>query len=192
MKRLTACGLVALMLITPWISVFAQGADASADRAVTRAELVGRIADYFAWPHPSEYNDYWKTPLKKINDVSSSDPWGKQIETAYEEGIIGLDAAGNFHPDRDISRQDAAVIFANAFHIAPTGQAVMFSDNAVIAPYARASVNALADLGYMAGKTLFLFMPLDALTQAEADAVFERITASMVAPVQALPKTNRF
>jgi len=190
MKRLTAGSVAILMLLLAGIPAQAQDADAAPGHPITRADLVGRIADFFAWPHPSEYNDYWKTPLQPINDVSVTDPWGRQIETAYEEGVISPDAAGNFHPDSAISRQDAAVIFAKAFHIAPAGQAVMFSDNATIAAYARASVNALADLGYMPGKTPFLFKPNDSLTKAEADAVFDRITTAMVAPVQALPKTN--
>lgn len=192
MNRLTAYGIFALALFSFSPAAVAQDRQStpSADRPVTRAELVGKIADYFAWQHPSEYNDYWKAPLKQFNDVKTDDPYGKQIETAYEEGIIGGDAAGNFYPDRAMSRQDAAVLFAKAFWIPDSGRSVMFSDNATIRSDARASVNSLADLGYMSGVTPILFMPNDPITKSEADRIFDRITSSMVAPVQALPKQN--
>lgn len=192
MNRLTAYGIFALTLISFAGAAVGQQNESTtvADKPVTKAELTARIADYFDWPHPSEYNDYWKAPLKQFNDVRTDDPYGKQIETAYEEGIISGDASGNFSPDQAISRQDAAILFVKAFRIPVAGHPVMFSDNATIGPDARASVNALADLGYMPGKTPILFMPNDDITRAEVDSIFDAITGSVVTPVQALPKTN--
>jgi len=193
MNRRTALGFIARGFIALGFALFGATALAqqpAAEQTLTRAELVGKISDYFAWPHPSEYNDYWKVPLKQFNDVKTDDPYGKQIETAYEEGIIGPDTAGNFNPDLAMSRQDAAVLFVKAFKIPVSARPVMFSDNATIREDARPSVNALAQLGYMPGKTEILFMPNYPITRAEADSVFEKITSSIVTPVQALPKTN--
>lgn len=181
--------IVALALVAILIPIPAYAYTPSGDR-VTKAEFVAKISDFFAWPHPSDYNDIWKAPLKQFNDVKTADMYGKEIEAAYEEGIIGPNSAGNFNPNSEISRQDAAVIFVKAFKIPYTGKAVMFSDNATISDDARASINTLADLGYMPGKTAALFMPNDPITKSEVDNIFEKITSKMVAPVQALPKQN--
>jgi len=185
MNKLTTCSMIA----SAAVGQEAQSTPSSG-QVVTRAELVAKISDYFAWPHVTEYNDYWKAPPKQFNDVRSDDPYGKQIESAYEEGIISGDASGNFQPNSEISRQDAALILASAFAIPDSGRAVMFSDNVLIRPDARASVNTLADLGYMSGKTPALFMPNDPITKPELDRIFDKISSSMVAPVQALPRQN--
>jgi len=155
---------------------------------ITKAEFIAKISDYFAWPHPTEYNDIWKAPLKQFNDVETSDTYGKQIEVAYEENIISPDASGNFNPESKISRQDVAVIFAKAFKIADSDKTVEFSDSTSISKEAIKSVNALVELGYMSGKTATLFAPNDPITNAEVNSIFNKITSTTVAPVQALPK----
>lgn len=180
-------GFVLLLAMTAG-SGFAQ----TAGTPLTRAEFVARISDYFAWPHPSEYNDIWKTPLLKLNDVKSGDRYARQIDTAVEEGIISVDSSGKFYPGKEITRQDAAVVFARAFKVPDSSIYVLakFSDSASISAAARASVNALVAAGYMTGKTAVAFAPSESLQASEADAIFARITGTTVSPVQALPKTN--
>lgn len=155
---------------------------------LTKAEFVAVVADFFQWPHPTEYNDIWHPPIKQFNDVKISDPYGKQIECAYEEGIIEPDEYGNFNPSKEITREEAAVILAKAFKIPLTDKSVMFSDHVTISPEARPYVNTMADLGFMSAKKGSLFMPKDPLTRSEFEAIFKKITTTMVAPVQALPK----
>lgn len=155
---------------------------------LTRAEFVAAVADFFAWPHPTEYNDIWHPPIKQFNDVKTSDPYGKQIECAYEEGIIEPDENGNFNPNDPITREEAAVILAKAFKMPLTEKSVIFSDNVTISPEARPYVNTMADLGFMSAKKGSLFMPKDPLTRSEFEEIFNKITTTMVAPVQALPK----
>lgn len=155
---------------------------------ITKAEFIAMISDFFAWPHPTEYNDIWKAPLKQFNDVKTSDQYGKQIETAYEEGIIEPDSNGNFNPNSGISRQDAAVVFVKAFKIALSDTETSFDDKNSISAEALGSVNALVELGYMDGRTQKLFMPDELIKKEEAAKVFKDILTSMVAPVQALPK----
>ncbi len=157
---------------------------------ITKAEFIGKISNYFAWPHPSDYNDIWKAPLKQFNDVKTTDPLGKQIEAAYEEGLISPDASGNFNPDSEISREDAAVILVDAFKIAESDQAAPFTDYEMISSEARGSVNALVELGYMTGKTEKLFKPNEPIKRSEVNRIFDKITSMMVTPVQALPKQN--
>ncbi len=180
-------GFIILLALTAGAG-FAQ----AAGRPLTRAEFVAKISDYFAWPHPTEYNDIWKTPLLQLKDVKAGDKYAKQIDTAIEEGIISVDSSGNFYPDKEISRQDAAIVFARAFKVPDSSINVLakFSDNAAISAAARASVNAMVASGYMSGKTAAAFQPGDPMQAAEADAIFAKITSMTVSPVQALPKTN--
>lgn len=174
------------------LSVAACASSAPAGTVFTRAEFVAKVSNYFAWPHPTEYNDIWKVPLKKFSDVKESAPRIKQIDVAYEEGIIGPDAVGNFYPDKPISRQDAAMILGKAFLVptAPADALAAFSDAAKIRADAKPMVNAMVAAGFMAGRSAKAFGPDDPLSEAEVDSIFAAIDARMVAPVQALPKTN--
>lgn len=164
----------------------------TASRELTRAEFVAMISDYFAWPHPSEYNDIWKAPLMQFADVKTEDKYGKQIEVALEEGLIAPDALGNFEPNAKMTRQDAAVIFAKAFMVAAAGDDVLvnFTDWDQVKTAAKPYVKALFKEGYMIGRSESVYGPEDAITELEATTVFKRITGSMVSPVQAVPKQN--
>jgi glyoxylase-like metal-dependent hydrolase (beta-lactamase superfamily II) len=180
-------GLSALLAVSVGAGVQQAGSS-----PYTKAEFVAKMSNYFAWPHPSEYNDIWKAPLKQLKDVKTSDKYGKQIETAIEQGIISADMEGYFNPNGTISRQDAAVVFAKAFKV-PTSTADVvgkYSDSRSIKPAARESVNALVAMKYMSGKTETEFKPDDPIQSEEADAIFNKITGTVVTPVQALPVQN--
>lgn len=181
-----AAGL-AVSGILPNNYVFA--ADEKSENGVTRGSFVAKIVDYFGWPHSTEYNDIWKAEQKHFADVKISDLYGKQIETAYEEGIIS-GVNGKFNPDEQITREDAAAILVKAFHIPLNNKNVKLNDEKEINAYARDSVNTLVSLGYMSGESAKVFGPKKALTVAEMDTVLKNITSKAVTPVQALPKTN--
>ena len=173
--------------------IFGSRADAQPDPAfLTRAQFTAKIADYFGWPHPSDYNDIWKVPLKPLKDVQPADPFRKEIETAVEQGIISPDIEGYFHPSDPISRQDAAVVIAKVFHVAPLSEdvAARFQDGPKIKPAARESVSSLVAHGYMTGRSLERFEPAAPLSPSEADAIVDRITSTRVSPVQAMPLQN--
>nr|WP_312576227.1 S-layer homology domain-containing protein [Sedimentibacter sp.] len=183
----SAAGIAVAGMI-PSNYVFAD-AESNSANGVTRGSFIAKISDYFEWPHPTEYNDIWKIKMKQFSDVNTTDLYGKQVETAYEEGIIS--GLGNkFNPNEQITRQDAADILVKAFHIPLTGKTGIFNDENAIDVNTRASVNTLVSLGYMAGESTKVFGPKKALTMTEMDTIFKKITSSMVAPVQALPKTN--
>ena len=118
---------------------------------LSRAQFVALISDSLGWYHQSGYNDYWKVPVRSFVDVKASDTYGKEIENAYEENVIAPDAAGKFNPQAIMTREDAAVIFAKAFLIAPAADnsaAAGFSDAASISDAAKPSVAALVCLLY--------------------------------------------
>ncbi len=159
---------------------------------ITKAEFVARISDYFEWPHPTEYNDIWKSPLKQFKDVRTADPFGKQIEVAYEQGLISPDASGNFNPGAAVTRQEAAAILALAFRLPVSSKDALagFSDRSKIDASIRDGVNSMVASGFMSGLTPTAFKPTAPLGAAEAAAMFDRLTSSMVSPVQAVPMQN--
>lgn len=188
-----AAGLSALALL----GCGASGSDSPSESAqarpdrLSRAEFVAKVSDHFSWYHASGYNDVWKVPLRTFADVQASDPYGKQIENAYEENVIAPDASGKFHPQQDMTREDAAVILVKAFFLqtpADTTAVDAFNDAGAIAAAAKSSVATLVAAGYMPGRPGNRFAPKAAITPAEAQAVIDAIGASATAVVQAMPK----
>jgi glyoxylase-like metal-dependent hydrolase (beta-lactamase superfamily II) len=182
---------LAKALLLAW-SLFAAMAPAqTAEAELSRAEFIAQVSDYFGWYHASNYNDYWKVPLRTFADVQASDPYGKQIENAYEENIIAPDPSGNFSPDAGMTREDAAVIFVKAFHleaVADTSALAEFSDAAAISPAAARSIATLVAAGYMPGRNEHNFVPDAVITAAETRAVISAIAANSTVVVQAMPK----
>jgi hypothetical protein len=134
----------------------------SAGNELTRAQFVAQVSDYFGWHHASGYNDYWKVPLRTFADVKAEDPYGKQIENAYEEYVISPDARGGFNPTARMTREDAAVIFAKAYFLPmPSDASALnaFGDAGAISDAAKPSVAALVAAGFMAGRTRSTFAP---------------------------------
>jgi glyoxylase-like metal-dependent hydrolase (beta-lactamase superfamily II) len=86
--------------------------------AISRAEFVAMVSDYFRWVHWSEYNDYAKAVPRQFSDVPSTHRLARQIECALEERIVGPDGSNRFYPDRPVTRQDAATILGLAFKLA--------------------------------------------------------------------------
>ncbi len=158
---------------------------------LSRAQFVAQVSDYLGWYHSSGYNDYWKVPLRTFSDVKATDPYGKQIENAYEENVIAPDAGGRFNPQTVMTRQDAAVVLAKAFFLklpADTSALDMFGDADDISAEAKPSVAALVAAGYMPGRTGTRFAPGAAITAAEAQAAIGAIGSSSTVVVQAMPK----
>jgi len=158
---------------------------------LSRAQFVGQISDYLGWYHASNYNDYWKVPLRTFADVKATDQYGKQIENAYEENVIAPDASGKFVPQAIMTRQDAAVILAKAFLIpipSGTGALSAFDDASSISDAAKPSVAALVAAGYLPSRSSTQFAPTSAITATEAQAAIDAIAANSAVVVQAMPK----
>jgi glyoxylase-like metal-dependent hydrolase (beta-lactamase superfamily II) len=185
-------GLLLVALAVPGCAISAAPGSVLPPRdELTRAQFVAQVSDSFGWYHASGYNDFWKVPLRTFTDVKANDPYGKQIENAYEENVIAPDAKGRFNPAAKMTREDAAVIFAKAYFLPtpPDSTALnAFSDAGSIAAAARSSVAALVAAGFMQGRTRTTFAPTAAITGAEARAVFDAVAAKSAVVVQAMPK----
>ena len=157
---------------------------------LTRGAFVATISDYFNWAHSSEYIDMYRNPQPTFADVVfGTTPYGKQIETALEESVIS-NSQGYFYPDKLVTREDAAVMYVNAFKIplSATNALAGFSDASTISTAAKPSVNALVAGGYMSGTSATLFSPQGNLIGSDAKKILDTITGSLVAPVNSLSK----
>lgn len=158
-SRILSLIIIAAILFT-FLPLNSFAAGGSSNGAIKKAEFIAKIVDYFGWPHPSEYNDIWEDYAVEdglvdytFNDVSLSDPYGKQIETAYAEGLIAPDANGNFNPNDAIERETAAVIIARAWAIPDSDTPTPYQDDKNISDATKGSVYALVELGCMEGRT---------------------------------------
>jgi glyoxylase-like metal-dependent hydrolase (beta-lactamase superfamily II) len=164
----------------------------SGTKALTRAEFVATVSNYFGWVHSSEYNDEAKAVQRTFIDVIvGTTAYAKQIETALEESLIS-NASGYFSPETLMTREDAADIYVKAFKIPTTATNALagFTDAGSISAGKKASVNAIVAAGYMKGTSSTLFAPAGNISGNDAKTILTAITAGMVTPVQVMPKSG--
>ncbi len=130
---------------------------------ITRGEFAAYIVNAIG------IGDAGKTT--KYKDVSSENPYEKQINAATEAGLIqGFN--GYFYPENSITRQDAAVIMKRALDYLNIGQTLysvaLFEDRDLISDYAVNSVDIMYELNIMKGKPGNIFAPVDVTSRAEA------------------------
>ena len=101
-----------------------------------------------------------------FKDVADNDYGVSSIAYLYEQGITAGDDKGNFNPDANITRQEAAIFLAKAFEATGTSEA--YTDDAKIASWAKDFVYAAKAAGLMSGDVAGTFRPTDTLTRAEA------------------------
>ena len=102
-----------------------------------------------------------------FKDVADNDYGVSSIAYLYEQGITAGDDKGNFNPDANITRQEAATMLAKAFEATGTSTE-LYTDDAKIADWAKGFVYACKDAGLMSGDVAGTFRPTDTLTRAEA------------------------
>jgi hypothetical protein len=107
-----------------------------------------------------------------FSDVGLSNPYNGYVEQAYDRGIV-KGAAGNFHPERPVTRQEAAVMMVKALKSEGRIDTEIkikensFKDKKLIAPWAAPDVNLAAQLGCIKGANGY-FKPAGYITWAEA------------------------
>lgn len=110
------------------------------------------------------------TAAQEYADVSGH--WAKEAISRFsDEGIInGYD--GNFSPDSEIIRGDAAIIISRIFNLAETED--NFFDDVSTSDYYVKSVNAVKNAEIMQGKSEKSFAPLENLTRQETAVILAR------------------
>lgn len=137
---------------------------------VTRAEFATFLVRALELPTVSTTSNF--------NDVHQVDWFYDSVNRASSFGLIEGDGKGSFKPNDKINRQQMAVMIKRALDyrgIATSSASLKFSDNSVIASWAREDVEHVVTSGYLVGKPNNQFAPLAQATRAEAATVIYRV-----------------
>lgn len=136
---------------------------------VTRAEFIKLVNRTMGFTAESEIS---------FSDVTERD-WfhaevAKAVTAGYAQGSGGL-----FHPNQPVTRAEAAAMLARAAGLAANEErADAFADAASIPAWAKGSVGAAAEAGYMTGYPDGTFGALGSVTRAEAVVTLDRVRRS--------------
>jgi len=169
------------------------------DSPITRAEFVTLVNRAFGYTNMAdnivETARGEGTSLGTYRDVAATDWYAGEIASAVAVGYLGGYPDGTVKPQNQITRQEAAAIFAR---ILPTNNDVLTYDNdsndnvdyidntlaqltdqAQIPEWSQAAIVAAVKGGYMNGYPDGSFQPTKAITRAEAVAVLERAVGQL-------------
>lgn len=133
-------------------------------RSITRAEFAAMIANVLGSTYSNDVDPAFK-------DVTSGSWANGAIAFCAENGIISGYEDGTFQPNKTITRQEAASMLRNAFHLTgSTGE--LFPDDSAIAGWAKENVYAVKHSGLMKGDAdTGNFRPTSSITRAEAASI---------------------
>lgn len=112
-----------------------------------------------------------------FNDVGEKDWHAKIVEKAAKLGLVKGNDNGAFLPSQTISRQDMAVILARAYQLEGTIPNILDLDQ--VSDYAKTSVAAVLDKGFMSGIDQSVFGPHEKATREMAISIMMRIVGRM-------------
>ncbi len=153
------------------------------DNAMTRGTLVtalGRLAGADAKAYTTN----------SFTDVKADSPFRPYIEWAYSKGIIQGIGNGQFAPDRAITREEIAIIFANyaratGYKLPVTRTTAAFADASSIGSTYKDSVTAMQQAGIIMGETNNKFNPKYNATRVEVSAMLHRYIKLIINPATA-------
>ena len=126
-------------------------------KALTRGELAVMVDSVLALEEATGGT------ISDLTGVQSTD---EALSRLVGAGVFTLDGDGKVWPERQVTRQEAAVILARAFGLTAQGGAD-YTDADVIAPWATQAVAALQQAGVMSGSG-GAFRPEDDMSYAQA------------------------
>jgi hypothetical protein len=138
---------------------------------VTRAEFIMMLAK-LSGADLSKYNK------AHFSDVSPTAWYANAANWAMANGVAQGNN-GKFSPTSAITREEMAVMIANYMvnvaKINLSNSNTSFTDEAIIASYAKVAVSQIRQAGIIAGKVNNTFAPKDTLTRAEAAQVISKL-----------------
>lgn len=136
---------------------------------VTRAEFAKLVNRTLGFTAESEIS---------FSDVTERDWFHAEVARAVAAGYA-QGSGGLFRPNQPVTRAEAAAMLARAAGLAANEErADAFADAASIPAWAKGSVGAAAEAGYMTGYPNGAFGALDPITRAEAVVTLDRVRAS--------------
>ena len=150
------------------------------DTAMTRGMLVtalGRLANV----------DTKAYTINSFTDVKADSAFRPYIEWAYSKGIVQGTGNSKFEPDRAITREEIAVIFANfakatGYTLPVTRTATTYADASSIGSTYKTAVKAMQQAGIMMGGTNNKFNPQSSATRAEVSSMLHRYIKLTIDP----------
>ena len=137
---------------------------------VTRAEAASILAGAIG------YTDEEGTVFTDVAD----DAWyAVVVKKASAAKAINGDGTGLFRPNDQITREEAAVIFANAFGIEANADLSAFSDAEDVAAWAKGAVGGMTAAGYLSGDN-GAYYPKRALTRAEMVTILNNMVKTYI------------
>lgn len=139
------------------------------DSTMTRAEFAKLVNRTLGFTAESEIS---------FSDVTERDWFHAEVARAVAAGYA-QGSGGAFRPKAAVTRAEAAVMLARAAGLAANEErADAFADAASIPAWARGSVGAVAEAGYMNGYPDGTFGALGSITRAEAVVTLDRVRRS--------------
>ena len=136
---------------------------------MTRAEFAKLVNRTMGFTAESEIS---------FSDVTERDWFHAEVARAVAAGYA-QGSGGLFRPNQPVTRAEAATMLARAAGLAANeGRADAFADAASIPTWARGSVGAAAEAGYMTGYPNGAFGALGSITRAEAVVTLDRVRRS--------------
>ena len=125
-----------------------------------------------------------------FTDVKTDSVFRPYIEWAYKKSIVQGIGNQQFAPDRAITREEIAVIFANyakatGYKLPVTREATAYADASSIGSVYQTAVTAMQQAGIMMGGTGNKFNPKASATRAEVSSMLHRYIKLTIAPATA-------
>jgi hypothetical protein len=140
------------------------------DKFIKRAEFVALVNRTFG------YATFSST---KFPDVSDDDWFAADVSKAVGAGYIKGYDDGTFRPDDNITRQEAALVFARIYDLKKTDETYGFADIESIPDWSLWAVVAVAKAGLMTGYPDGSFGPTGNIKRAETVTVLDRLVAEI-------------
>ncbi|MGZ4135918.1 MAG: S-layer homology domain-containing protein, partial [Tumebacillaceae bacterium] len=96
------------------------------------------------------------------------------IREAKDKGLLSGDANGQFHPENRLTRQELAVLLANALHLTPLINGTSSFSDLNSKDWGSSYIEAVRRAGLMSGNEKGEFRPNDPITREELAVVFVR------------------
>jgi glucan-binding YG repeat protein len=125
-----------------------------------------------------------------FTDVKADSAFRPYIEWAYKKGVVQGIGNQQFAPDRAITREEIAVVFANyakatSYKLPVTREATAYADASSIGSIYKMAVTAMQQAGIMMGGTDNRFNPKSNATRAEVSSMLHRYIKLTIDPATA-------
>jgi len=155
--------------ITKWmdkglVSGYPDG-DFKPDHSITRAELVVLINKSFG---------FMDTEERSFKDVKATDWYYSSLAVANAAGYIQGYSDGLFRPNKNVTRQEIAVIVTKLLELSSSDSANKFSDTSASPAWSKGAIGSVFDKGIMSGYSDNTFHPEAFTTRAEAIVILDR------------------